>query len=131
MLLSLLHFAYAISYFSKITWKITFACVDIIFKILLFYFVKDNSFKCFLPLLLDGYIISFLTGTNCDIPAKCMRSSQTYKEALETLEEMGTSFNALYPSFCKDFSAQDSFAKCNKLRAMQRYEAVYLLVIGN
>lgn len=61
MLLSLLHFAYAISCFSQITWKIMLACVDTNFKIHLFYFVKDNSFKCFLPLLLDGDIISFLT----------------------------------------------------------------------
>lgn len=59
MLLSLLHFAYAIYYFSKITWKIMFACVDTIFKIHLFYFVKDNYFKRFLPLLLDGDIIIF------------------------------------------------------------------------
>lgn len=44
MLLSLLCFAYAIPYFKKITWKIMFSCVDTIFKIHLFYFVKDNYF---------------------------------------------------------------------------------------
>jgi len=72
-----------------------FACVDTIFKIHLFYFVKDYYFKCFLPLLLEGDIIRFLTGTSCDIPAKCMRSSHTYKEVLETLEEMGRFLNTL------------------------------------
>lgn len=72
-----------------------FACVDIIFKIYLFYFLKGNYLKHFLPLLLYGDIISFLTGKKSYIPAKRMRSSQTCKEVLETLEETGGSFDAL------------------------------------
>lgn len=45
----------------------------------------------FFALLLNS-IMSFLTGTNGDIPAKRIRNFQTYKEILE---EMGRSFNAL------------------------------------
>lgn len=65
---------------------------------------KDNYFLCFSPLPLDGDILRFfffffLTGIT-DIPAKYVGCSQTYKEVLETLEETGRSFNALWPSFC-------------------------------
>jgi len=44
---------------------------------------------------LDGDIIRFLTGTKCDIPAKCMGCSQTYEEVPETREEAGRLFSAL------------------------------------
>lgn len=45
------------------------------------------------------FFFFFLTGIT-DIPAKYVGCSQTYKEVLETLEETGRSFNALWPSFC-------------------------------
>lgn len=44
--------------------------------------------------------IFFFNRNNCDIPAKCVGCSQTNEEVLETLEETGRSFNALWPSFC-------------------------------
>lgn len=61
MLLSLLHFA--ISCFSKITWKIMLIYVDTIiqFSKYMFFFAlpKDNYFLCFSPLPLDGDILRF------------------------------------------------------------------------
>lgn len=104
-----------------------FSCADTIFKIHLSYFLKDRSFKCILPFLLDGSTSFF----NRNIPVKCMRSSQNYKELLETLAETGRSFNGLYPSLCRDFSAQNSFTKHGRLGVTQCYEAVHPLVIGN
>lgn len=104
-----------------------FPHVDTIFKIHLSYFLKDNSFECFLLLLLDENMTLF----NTNIPVKCMRSSQNYKELLEIFAEMGMSFSGLYPSLCRDFSAQNSFAKQGRLGAAQCYKAVHPLVIGN